>query len=48
MGINLGSLTAPLLTGYLQTRISFHAGFLVSGLGTLRPANPKFFLRLIA
>ncbi|WP_210143767.1 peptide MFS transporter [Staphylococcus sp. GDX8P47P] len=33
MGINLGSLTAPLLTGYLQTRISFHAGFLAAAIG---------------
>ena len=73
MGINLGSLLAPLITGYLQTRVSFHAGFLaaaigmfcglvvyaikntnflisglVNGFGTLRPAKPKFFLRLIA
>ncbi|SCS29196.1 peptide MFS transporter [Staphylococcus caeli] len=33
MGINLGSLTAPLITGYLQTRISFHAGFLAAAIG---------------
>ncbi|MDW8564243.1 MULTISPECIES: peptide MFS transporter [Staphylococcus] len=33
MGINLGSLLAPLLTGFLQTRISFHAGFLAAAIG---------------
>lgn len=33
MGINFGSLFAPLLTGYLQTRVSFHAGFLVAAIG---------------
>lgn len=33
MGINLGSLLAPLITGYLQTRISFHAGFLAAAIG---------------
>ena len=33
MGINLGSIFAPLLTGYLQTRISFHAGFLAAAIG---------------
>ncbi|MCD8900281.1 peptide MFS transporter [Staphylococcus gallinarum] len=33
MGINLGSLLAPLITGYLQTRVSFHAGFLAAAIG---------------
>src|SRR5699024_7683103 len=33
MGINFGSLFAPLITGYLQTRISFHAGFLAAAIG---------------
>ncbi|MCP6564938.1 oligopeptide:H+ symporter, partial [Klebsiella pneumoniae] len=26
MGINLGALISPILTGYLQTRVGFHAG----------------------
>ncbi|PTI62128.1 peptide MFS transporter, partial [Staphylococcus succinus] len=33
MGINLGSLLAPLITGFLQTRVSFHAGFLAAAIG---------------
>ncbi|GAA6816568.1 peptide MFS transporter [Staphylococcus sp. 18_1_E_LY] len=33
MGINLGGLLAPLITGYLQSRIGFHAGFLIAAIG---------------
>lgn len=33
MGINLGGLLAPLITGFLQTRVGFHAGFLVAAIG---------------
>src|SRR5699024_4688947 len=33
MGINLGALMAPLITGGLQTRIGFHAGFLAAAIG---------------
>ncbi|MDG0842739.1 peptide MFS transporter [Staphylococcus equorum] len=33
MGINLGALLAPFITGLLQTRISFHAGFLAAAIG---------------
>src|SRR5699024_4649275 len=32
-GINFGSLFATLITGYLQTRISLHAGFLAAAIG---------------
>ncbi|MEB7787229.1 peptide MFS transporter [Staphylococcus equorum] len=33
MGINLGALLSPLITGQLQTRIGFHAGFLAAAIG---------------
>ncbi|PTH18838.1 peptide MFS transporter [Staphylococcus auricularis] len=33
MGINLGALLSPLITGYLQTRVGFHAGFLIAAIG---------------
>ncbi|KRG09164.1 peptide MFS transporter [Staphylococcus sp. NAM3COL9] len=33
MGINLGALLSPLITGGLQTRIGFHAGFLAAAIG---------------
>lgn len=32
-GINLGALLSPLITGQLQTRIGFHAGFLAAAIG---------------
>ena len=33
MGINSGALLSPLVTGYLQSRFSFHLGFLVAAIG---------------
>ena len=33
MGINLGSLLAPFITGYLQTRLGFHVGFAAAAVG---------------
>lgn len=33
MGINLGALLSPLITGQLQTKIGFHAGFLAAAIG---------------
>lgn len=33
MGINLGALLSPLITGQLQTRIGFHTGFLAAAIG---------------
>lgn len=33
MGINLGALISPILTGYLQTRVGFHAGFATAAVG---------------
>lgn len=33
MGINLGALLSPLITGYLQTRVGFHAGFATAAIG---------------
>lgn len=33
MGINLGALISPLITGGLQTSIGFHAGFLAAAIG---------------
>ncbi|MCP8714986.1 peptide MFS transporter [Staphylococcus arlettae] len=35
MGINLGALISPLLTGYVQTRFGFHGGFLIAAIGML-------------
>lgn len=33
MGINLGALVGPLLTGWAQDRIGFHAGFALAAIG---------------
>lgn len=33
MGINAGALLSPLITGYLQTRVGFHAGFATAAIG---------------
>jgi POT family proton-dependent oligopeptide transporter len=35
MGINIGALAAPLLTGYLGERVGWHYGFGVAGVGML-------------
>jgi proton-dependent oligopeptide transporter, POT family len=35
MGINIGALAAPLLTGYLGERVGWHWGFGVAGVGML-------------
>jgi proton-dependent oligopeptide transporter, POT family len=35
MGINIGALAAPLLTGYLGERVGWHYGFGVAGLGMI-------------
>ena len=35
MGINTGSLTAPLITGYLGERVGWHWGFGAAGLGMI-------------
>jgi proton-dependent oligopeptide transporter, POT family len=35
MGINIGALAAPLLTGYLGERVGWHYGFGIAGLGML-------------
>ncbi|GEP83780.1 putative di-/tripeptide transporter [Staphylococcus piscifermentans] len=33
MGINAGALLSPIITGYLQTRVGFHAGFATAAIG---------------
>lgn len=35
MGINIGALAAPLLTGYLGERVGWHYGFGIAGIGML-------------
>jgi proton-dependent oligopeptide transporter, POT family len=35
MGINIGALAAPLLTGYLGERVGWHYGFGIAGVGML-------------
>jgi POT family proton-dependent oligopeptide transporter len=35
MGINIGALVAPLITGYLGEKVSWHLGFAAAGVGML-------------
>lgn len=44
MGINLGALIAPLITGYLALHYSYNYGFLAAGIGML--LGQVFFLSL--
>lgn len=44
MGINLGALMAPLITGYLAVRYNYNYGFLAAGIGML--LGQLFFLSL--